>query len=316
MKAIVQDRYGGPETLELAEIDRPAVGDRDVLVRVRAASIHFGDQMVMRGEPRLFRPMYGWGRPRDHVRGFDISGTVEQVGARVTRFAPNDEVFGTCTGALAEYAKTGEDGLERMPSSLSFDEAAAVPTSGLAALHGIRDAGKVRPGQSVLINGASGGVGTFAVQIARSFGAEVTGVCSTRNVELVRSLGAAHVIDYTQEDFTLGGPRYDLILDNAGNHSLKAQRRALAPGGTLIPNSGAAGLGTTLSAFISSPFVPGQGRPYLSTPKLADLTFLKGLIEAGEVIPVIDRTFPLSEAKQAFEHLCEGHARGKVVVTV
>jgi NADPH:quinone reductase-like Zn-dependent oxidoreductase len=315
MKAIVQDRYGGPEVLELAEIDRPPLGDRDALVRVHAASIHFGDQMIMRGKPKLFRPIYGFGKPRNRVPGLDIAGTVEAVGTGVTRLGPGEEVFGTCTGALAEYVGTPEDKLERKPSNLTFEQAAAVPTSGLAALHGIRDAGKVQPGQKVLINGASGGVGTFAVQIAKALGVEVTGVCSTRNVELVRALGADHVIDYTQEDFTQGGPRYDLILDNAGNHSLSALRRALAPTGRLIPNSGSAGLGTFITAFVSSPFLRQQGRPYLSVPKLEDLTFLKELIEAGKVTPAIDRTYPLSEATDAFRYLGNGHARGKVIIT-
>jgi NADPH:quinone reductase-like Zn-dependent oxidoreductase len=315
MKAIVQDRYGGPEALELAEIDRPPLGDRDALVRMHAASIHFGDQMIMRGKPKLFRPIYGFGKPRSRVPGLDIAGTVEAVGTGVTRFGPGEEVFGTCTGALAEYVGTLEDKLDRKPSNLTFEQAAAVPTSGLAALHGIRDAGKVQPGRKVLINGASGGVGTFAVQIAKALGAEVTGVCSTGNVELVRALGADQVIDYTQEDFTQGGPRYDLILDNAGNHSLSALRRALAPTGRLIPNSGSAGLGTFITAFVSSPFLRQQGRPYLSVPKLKDLTFLKELIEAGKVTPAIDRTYPLSDAADAFRYLGNGHARGKVVIT-
>jgi NADPH:quinone reductase-like Zn-dependent oxidoreductase len=315
MKAIVQDRYGGPEALELAEIDRPPLGDRDALVRMHAASIHFGDQMIMRGKPKLFRPIYGFGKPRSRVPGLDIAGTVEAVGTGVTRFGPGEEVFGTCTGALAEYVGTPEDKLDRKPSNLTFEQAAAVPTSGLAALHGIRDAGKVQPGRKVLINGASGGVGTFAVQIAKALGAEVTGVCSTGNVELVRALGADQVIDYTQEDFTQGGPRYDLILDNAGNHSLSALRRALAPTGRLIPNSGSAGLGTFITAFVSSPFLRQQGRPYLSVPKLKDLTFLKELIEAGKVTPAIDRTYPLSDAADAFRYLENGHARGKVVIT-
>ena len=315
MKAIVQHRYGGPEALELAEIDRPPLGDRDALVRVHAASIHFGDQMIMRGKPKLFRPIYGLGKPRNRVPGLDIAGTVEAVGTGVTRFGPGEEVFGTCTGALAEYVGTLEDKLDRKPSNLTFEQAAAVPTSGLAALHGIRDAGKVQPGRKVLINGASGGVGTFAVQLAKALGAEVTGVCSTSNVELVRALGADHVIDYTQEDFTQGGPRYDLILDNAGNHSLAALRRALAPTGRLIPNSGSAGLGTFITAFVSSPFLRQQGRPYLSVPKLKDLTFLKELIEAGKVTPAIDRTYPLSDAADAFRYLENGHARGKVVIT-
>jgi NADPH:quinone reductase-like Zn-dependent oxidoreductase len=315
MKAIVQDRYGGPEALELTEIDRPSLGERDALVGVRAASIHFGDLMIMRGEPKLFRPIYGLGKPRNRVPGLDIAGTVEAVGTGVTRLGPGEAVFGTCHGALAEYVSTPQDKLERKPSNLTFEQAAAVPTSGLAALHGIRDAGKVRPGQKVLINGASGGVGTFAVQVAKALGAEVTGVCSTRNVDLVRALGADQVIDYTQQDFTQGGPRYDLILDNAGNHSLSELRRALAPTGRLIPNSGSAGLGTFIAAFVSSPFLRQQGRPYLSVPKLKDLTFLRELLEDGKITATIDRTYPLRDAAAAFRHLGSGHARGKVVIT-
>jgi NADPH:quinone reductase-like Zn-dependent oxidoreductase len=316
MKAIVQDRFGGPQVLRLAEIDRPAVGDRDVLVRVHAASIHFGDQMGMRGEPKLFRPMYGLRTPKKRVLGYDIAGTVESIGKDVERLAPGDEVFGACKAALAEYASTGEDKLVPKPAELTFEQAAAVPTSALAALHGIRDAGKVQADQKVLINGASGGVGTFAVQMAKMRGAEVTGVCSARNAELVRSLGADHVIDYTQEDFTKGGPRYDLILDNAGNHPLSELRRALAPTGKLIPNSGAAGLGSFFLALVTSPFLRQQGRPYLSVPKLKDLEFLRELLAAGKLRPVIDRTYPLSEATQAFEHLGQGHARGKIVITI
>src|SRR5215213_6486302 len=238
MKAIVQDRYGGPEALELAEIDRPPLGDRDALVRVHAASIHFGDQMIMRGKPKLFRPIYGFGKPRNRVPGLDIAGTVEAVGTGVTRFGPGEEVFGTCTGALAEYVGTPEDKLERKPSNLTFEQAAAVPTSGLAALHGIRDAGKVQPSQKVLINGVSGGVGTFAVQMAKALGAEVTGVCSTRNVEFVGSIGADHVVDYTREDYAGNGQRYDVVFQLAGTRSPSDCKRALTPSGTLVLSSG------------------------------------------------------------------------------
>jgi NADPH:quinone reductase-like Zn-dependent oxidoreductase len=317
MKAIVQEEYGPPHLLKLKEIDNPAVEDNDVLVRVRAAAIHAGDYFGVKGEPFAARLATGLLKPSEnYVPGFDVAGRVEAVGKNVTRFQPGDEVFGECGGACAEYACGAEDKFVQKPANLTFEQAAAVPVSALAALHGLRDAGKVQPGQRVLINGASGGVGTFAVQIAKALGAEVTGVCSTRNVELVRSIGADHVIDYTQEDFTQGGPRYDLILDNVGNHSLSDCRRALTPQGKLIPNSGHAGMGYVLKAFVSSLFVRQQGRPYLSMPNEVDLTVLKELIEAGRVGPVIDRTYPLSETPSAMAYVGEGHARGKVVITV
>jgi NADPH:quinone reductase-like Zn-dependent oxidoreductase len=316
MKAIVQDAYGSPDVLELREIVTPVVGGDEVLVRVLAAGVDQGVWHLMAGLPYLVRVAgVGLRAPKNPVRGVDVAGRVEAVGENVTRVQPGDEVFGTCRGSFAEYACARADRLVPKPSNLTFEQAAAVPVSGCTALQAVRDRGKVRPGQRVLIIGAGGGVGTFAVQLAKALGAEVTGVCSTRNVELVGALGADHVIDYTQEDFTQGGPRYDLILDNAGNHSLSALRRALAPTGRLIPNSGSAGLGTFITAFVSSLFLRQQGRPYLSVPKLKDLMFLKELIEAGKVTPAIDRTYPLSDAADAFRYLGNGHARGKVVIT-
>jgi NADPH:quinone reductase-like Zn-dependent oxidoreductase len=270
----------------------------------------------MRGVPYLVRMVAGWPKPKNYVPGFDVAGHVEAVGKNVTRFQPGDEVFGACNGACAEYACAKEGMFVLKPANLTFEQAAAVPTSALAALHGLRDAGKVQPGQKVLINGASGGVGTFAVQIAKAFGAEVTGVCSTRNVDMVRAIGADHVIDYTQEDFTQSGRRYDLILDQVGNHSLSDCRRALTPQGIHIPNSGHSGIGYAGKALVLSLFVRQQGPPYLSIPKKEDLVVLKKMIEAGKVKPVIDRTYPLSETPEAFRYLNEGQARGKVVITV
>lgn len=317
MKAIVQNEYGSPDVFELKEIDKPVVKDDDVLVRVHAAALHAGDYFTMRGMPVAVRMVVGLLKPRNnYVPGFDVAGHVEVVGKNVTQFQPGDEVFGACNGACAEYACAGEDKFVLKPAHLTFEQAAAVPTSALAALHGLRDAGKVQPGQKVLINGASGGVGMFAVQIAKAFGAEVTGVCSTRNVDMVRSIGADHVIDYTQEDFTQSGQRYDLILDNVGNHSFSDCRRALTPQGTLIPNTGHAGMGYVVKAFVLSAFVRQQGRPYISIPNNEDLVVLKELVESGKVRPVIDRTYPLSETPEAFRYLEEGHARGKVVITV
>ncbi len=317
MKAVVQVGYGSADVLALKEIDTPVIADDDVLVRVQAASLAAGDYFGMRGMPFPIRMYIGFPKPKkDFVVGADLAGRVEAVGRNVTRFRPGDEVFGQCSRACAEYTCAGEDKLVRKPRDLTFEQAAAVPTSALTALHALRDQGKVKPGQKVLINGASGGVGTFAVQIAKVLGAEVTGVCSTGNVDTVRALGADHVIDYTREDFTRGEPRYDLILDNAASHSFAECRRVLAPGGILMPNSGHAGMGYVVKAFALSLFLRRQGRPFVSLPNQADLVTLKELLEAGRVTPVIDRTYPLSEALEAFRYLDQGHARGKVVIVV
>ncbi len=317
MKAIVQNEYGSPDVFELKEIDKPVVKDDDVLVRVHAAALHAGDYFTMRGVPAGVRMVAGLLKPRNnYVPGFDVAGHVEAVGKNVTRFQPGDEVFGSCNGTCAEYVCAGENDLLPKPTNLTLEQAAAVPTSAIPALLHLRDAGKVQPGQKVLINGASGGVGTFAVQIAKAFGAEVTGVCSTRNVDMVRSIGADHVIDYTQEDFTRSGQRYDLILDNVGNHSFSDCRRALTPKGILLPNSGHAGMGYVVKALVLSMFMRQQGRPIVAVPKHEHLVVLKELIESGKVTPVIDRTYPLSETPEAFRYLDEGHARGKVVITV
>ena len=271
----------------------------------------------MRGKPFPIRMYIGFPRPKkDFVVGLDCAGVVESVGKDVTRFQPGDEVYGECRGACAEYTCAEEGKLAHKPRNLTFERAAAVPTSALAALHALRDHGKVQPGQTVLINGASGGVGTFAVQIAKVLGAEVTGVCSTGNVDTVRSIGADHVIDYTKEDFTRGEPRYDLILDNVASHPFAEYRRVLEPGGTLIPSSGHAGMGYVIMAFLLSLFVRQQGRPFVSTANQDDLVTLKGMVEAGRVTPVIDRTYPLTETAEAFRYLDEGHARGKVVIAV
>jgi NADPH:quinone reductase-like Zn-dependent oxidoreductase len=316
MKAIVQNAYGSPAVLELREIDPPGVKDDGVRVRVRAAALHAGDWFLMRGVPYPTRFVAGWPKPKNHVPGFDGAGNVEAVGKNVTRLRPGDEVFGMCGRACAEYACAPEATFALKPANLTFEQAAAVPTSAFAALQSLRDAGKVRPGQKVLINGASGGVGTFAVQIAKSLGAEVTGVCSTRNVDLVRSLGADHVVDYTREDFTQGGRSYDLILDNVGNRSFSDCRRALSPQGVHLPNSGRAGMGYAVRALLRSFFVRQQGRPFLSGSNPEDLALLKELVETGKMKPVIDRTYRLSETPEALGYVGEGHARGKVVITV
>jgi NADPH:quinone reductase-like Zn-dependent oxidoreductase len=316
MKAIVQNAYGSPDVLKLKDVAKPALNESDVLVRVHAAALNAGDVFSMRGSPLPIRFMVGFPKPKDYILGWDVAGTVEAIGKNVTQFLPGDEVFGACTGAFAEYACAGEDKFARKPANLTFEQAAAVPTAAVSALRGLRDIGNLQAGQKVLINGASGGVGTFAVQIAKALGAEVTGVCSTGKVEMVHSIGANHVIDYTQENFTQSGPVYDLILDNVANHSFADLRRALTPQGIIIPNSGHSGIGYVFKALLLAPFNPQQGRTFVANPNSEDLVALKELIEAGKITPVIDRTYPLSETPEAMRYLDEGHARGKVVITV
>jgi len=319
MQAIVQDRYGAADVLERRDIDRPEIADSEVLVRVHAASIHVGDVIVMTGSPYLMRMATGLRKPKNRVPGTDIAGTVAAVGKDVTQFRPGDEVFGWCSGAFAEYASASEDHFAPKPANLTFEQAAAVGVSATTALQLLRDEGHVQPGQKVLINGASGGVGTFAVQIARAFGAEVTGVCSTKNVELIRSIGADHVIDYTKEDLTRGGPRYDFILDNVGNHSPSDMRRALTRDGVLQPNGGGhsgGALGPVIRAFMASLFVRQQLRPSVKFQNRADLQVLKELVEAGKVTPVMDGTYPLRETPKAIGHVAAGHARGTVVIAI
>jgi NADPH:quinone reductase-like Zn-dependent oxidoreductase len=323
MRAIVQTEYGSAGVLRIAEIDRPAIGDDEVLVRVHAAGLDRGTWHLMAGQPYLMRVMgFGLRAPKNRVPGLDVAGTVVAIGANVTRFAIGDEVFGVSRGSFAEYACAREDKLAPKPTNLTFDQAAVVAISGLTAIQGVCDVGRVQAGQRVLIIGASGGVGTYAVQIAKAFGAEVTGVCSTAKLDLVRSLGADHVIDYTQDDFASEPERYDLILDLGGNSSLSRLRRALTASGTLVivggENGGrwTGGLGRPLRAVALSPFV--RQRLVMKTPKehYADLERLARLIEAGEVTPVIERTYPLQQAPDAMRHLQAGHARGKLVISV
>jgi NADPH:quinone reductase-like Zn-dependent oxidoreductase len=319
MQAIVQDSYGSTEVLHTRDIAVPEIGANEVLVRVHAASIHVGDWILMTGSPFVMRLATGLRKPKNPVPGTDIAGTVEAVGEAVTHLRPGDAVFGWGAGAFAEYARASEDHLIKKPASLTFEQAAAIGVSASTALQLLRDDGAVQPGQKVLINGASGGVGTFAIQIAKALGAEVTGVTSTKNVELVRSLGADHVVDYTRQDFTEDGPRYDLILDNVGNHSMAQTRRALVPTGTLISNGGGHSdgkLGRTIRAMFASIVVRQQATPTVKTQNRDDLVALKDLVEAGKVTPVIDRTYPLIEAPAAIGHVAAGHARGTVVMTV
>lgn len=317
MNAIVQTGYGSAEVMEYRRVDRPTPGDGEVLVRVKAASLAAGEYFGMRGRPWPIVFFIGFPKPKkDFVVGIAFAGVVEAVGANVTRFKPGDEVYGECHGSCAEFAVAGEGSVAVKPRNLTFEQAAAVPTSACMALQALRDHGKVKPGQHVLINGASGGVGPFAIQVAKALGAEVTGVCSTDKVDMVRSIGADHVIDYTKEDFTLGSERYDVILDNVASHSLRDTRRVLTPDGLHVPSSGHAGMGWVIAAALTGMFVRRQAPVFVAATNTETLLELNELIEAGKVTPLIDRTYPLRDTAAAFAYLDRGHARGKVVIEV
>ena len=323
MKAIVNTTYGSPDVLKLEEVTKPTPKDNEVLLKVYATSVNAGDWHLLRAKPFLMRLMgYGLLTPKNTILGSDIAGRIEAVGSNITQFQAGDEVFGnTATsgfGGFAEYVSVPEDALVLKPTTLSFEEAAAVPQAALTALQGLRDKGQIQPGQKVLVDGASGGVGTFAVQIAKSFGAEVTAVCSTRNVDMARSIGADHVIDYSQEDFTKNGQRYDLILAVNGYHSIFDYKRALSPRGIYVMTGGS---GALLSqVMFLGPLISRTGSKKMGNsahkPNQKDLVFMKELLEAGKVVPVIDRRYPLRETAEAIRYLEEGHARGKVVITV
>jgi NADPH:quinone reductase-like Zn-dependent oxidoreductase len=319
MKAIVYRRYGSPDVLACEEIEKPTPGDDEVLIKVRAASVNPLDRHIMRGRPFPLRIAFGLRKPRIRP-GRDVAGQVEAVGRNVTRFKPGDEVFGACSGALAEYACTREKALVTKPNNVTFEQAASVPVAALTALQGLRDKGKIQPGQKVLINGAGGGVGTFAVQLAKSFGADVTGVCSTGKVDLVRSIGADRVIDYTQHDFTEGTQRYDLIFDLAATHSLSEYRRVLNPNGTFVLAGGPAKVRSILTlafdVLVLSRFVSQNFVMFVAKLSKEDLTILRDLMAAGKLTPVIDRLYRLADVPEAIRYLEEGHARGKVVITL
>jgi NADPH:quinone reductase-like Zn-dependent oxidoreductase len=322
MKATVQERYGAPvDVLRLGDVPAPIAGDDEVTVRVIAASAFIGDWHIVAGLPYAIRAVSGLRAPKQRIKGQDFAGRVESVGANVTGLRVGDEVFGTCEGSFAEKARARPDKIAPKPENLTFEEAATVPSTGSTALQGLRDVGGVGPGQGVLIIGAAGGVGSFAVQIAKAFGAHVTGVCSTTKVDLVRSIGADEVIDYTRADFAETGQRYDLILDTAGNRSVSHLRRALSPRGTVVIGGGEGGgrwfgVGRQLRAMALSPFVSQKLRTFIAKPNAEDLLALKELIEAGKITPVIGSTYPLSEVPDAIRQLGEGHGRGKVVIRV
>jgi len=324
VKAIVQDRFGPPESLRLLDVDEPAIGPDDVLVRVRAAAANPYDWHMLRGDPYVVRlaPAVGHTRPRSRIAGIDAAGEVAAVGANVRGLAVGDAVFGLCKGAFAEYVAAPADLVVPKPVGLSFEEAAALPMAASTALRGIRDVGAVRAGQRVLVNGAAGGVGTFAVQLAASLGAEVTGVCSTRNVELVESLGAERVVDYTTTDFTAGGERYDVVLDNVGNRPLRRVLTAVTPRGTLVLNAGGSpgavfgAVATLLRAKLLNLAVSQRLAQLPTVESRENLLTVARHAEAGTLLPVVDRSYPLAAAADAVGHVERGHARGKVVVTV
>jgi NADPH:quinone reductase-like Zn-dependent oxidoreductase len=317
MKAIVCAQYGPPDVLQFTDIAKPAPAENQVLVKIHAAAINPLDRFFMRGAP-LIRLIPGLRKPRDTRLGVDLAGQVAAVGKNVTQFKPGDEVFGACRGSLAEYVCVPEDKLAPKPANLSFEEAAAVPVAALTVLQGFRDMGRIQPGHKVLIDGASGGVGTFAVQIAKLFGAEVTAVCSTRNVERARSLGADHVIDYTQEDFTKSGKRYNLIMGANAHHSIFDYRRLLTHDGIYVLVGG--GMPQIFQGLLLASLLSRVGskkaRFFIANLNQKDLVFLKELLEAGRVVPIIDRRYPLSDAAEAIRYLEQGHAQGKIVITV
>jgi NADPH:quinone reductase-like Zn-dependent oxidoreductase len=323
MKAIRFTKYGSPDVLQLEEVEKPVPKDDQLLVRVHATSVNALDWHLMRGSPFLVRTGgSGLRTPKDPRLGVDLAGRVEAVGSHVTQFLPGDEVFGRGIGAFAEYACAREDAVTAKPNSITFEAAAAVPVAALTALGALRDKGQIQPGQQVLVHGASGGVGTFAVQLAKAFGAEVTAVCSTRNVEMARSIGADHVIDYTQDDFTRKGQRYDLILAVNGYHPIIAYRRALRPSGTyvMVGASNAHLVRALLQAMLLGSVISRFGRQrmgfLMADPKQSDLALLRELLEAGKVVPVIDRRYSLTETAEALRYMEEGHPKGKLVVTI
>jgi NADPH:quinone reductase-like Zn-dependent oxidoreductase len=320
-KAMVYTEFGPREVLQLREVEKPSPGENEVLINVHASSVTYGDLSGVKGEPFMIRFSLGLRRPKYQILGKDVAGRVEAVGKNVKEFKTGDEVFGDLSqcywGAYAEYVTASESALVKKPHNMSFEQAAAVPESAVVALQGLRDIGKVRPGQKVLVYGASGGIGTFAVQIAKSFRAEVTGVCSTRNCDLVRSIGADHIVDYMQEDFTQNGGRYDLIIATAGYRSLFDYKRALKPGGSYVATGGS--MAQVFQPMLLGPWLSFGGVTMNSLamkPKVQDLTFVKELIEKGEVRSVIDRTFPLDKLADAMNYYAQGHSQGKVVITV
>lgn len=316
MKAIVQNGYGGSDVLALKDVETPQIKENEILVSMRASSVNAGDVFTVKGSPWLVRFTVGFPKPKDYILGWDVAGCVEAVGTKVTKFCPGDEVFGGSSHAFAEYVAENESSFAKMPDNLTFEQAATLPTAGVTALQALRDHGKIQPGQKVLINGATGGVGLFSVQIAKALGAEVTAVCTRDKVDLVRSHGADHVIDYTRDDFTKEKQKYDFILDNVASRPYSELKKVLASNGLIQPNSGHGGMSYVFKAFLSSMFSSRCGRPFMAVPNYEDLNVLKEFCETGKIQPFIDQVFPLGDTQKAIEYLNQTHARGKVVITI
>lgn len=317
MKAVIQRAYGSSEVLEIKEVEQPKVGDNDLLIKSHASCINAGDLFTMRGSPWLIRLTLGLRKPkREHILGWDVAGEVVETGSKVTQFKPGDEVYGACEHTFAEFACAEEKYFAPKPANLTFQQVAAIPTAALTALQALRDHGKLQAGQKVLINGASGGVGSFAVQIAKSMGAEVTGVCSTAKIEMVRSIGADYVINYSKADFTQGDRKYDRILDNAASHPFSELKKVLTPDGIILPNSGHGGMSYVIKGFALSPFQRQIAKPWMMVVNNKDLLYLNELIESGKVTPVLDKTFPLDQTPRAIDYFENGYTRGKIVLTI
>lgn len=316
MKAYVQNGYGSTDFLSLVEREKPEPKANEILIKVKASSLNAGDYFSLMGSPWMIKLTLGFPRPKNHIPGWDVAGVVEAVGGDVKSFKPGDEVYAGCDKAFAEFVVVAEDLVSLKPENLSFEEAAAIPTAGVAALIGLRDKGELKAGQKVLINGASGGVGTYAVQIARAFGAQVSGVCSGRNSEMVKSLGAERVYDYNKEDFSQSDEKFDLLLDNVSSRSIKDLKKSLKPGGTILPNSGYGGMSYVIKAMLMKPFVKEIGAMYLAVPDKSNLGTLKELAEEGKIKPVIDKVYPFIELKEAFNYMDKEHPSGKIVISL
>lgn len=314
MKAYVQNGYGSTDFLSVKEVEKPNPKDNEILVKVRASSLNAGDYFSLMGSPWMIKFTLGFPRPKDHILGWDVSGVVESVGRAVSRFKPGDEVYTSCENAFAEYIRVEANQAAFKPSNLTFQEAAAVPTAAVTALIGIRDMGGLKTGQKLLVNGASGGVGTFAVQIGKAFGGDVTGVCSGKNGEMVKKIGADHVVDYSKDDFTKNKDGFDMILDNAASRKISDLKHCIKPGGVIIPNSGHGGMSYVIKAMLLKPFVKELGKMYLAVPTGKDLEFLKGLIEEGKIRPVVDKTYSFAKIPEAFDYMIKEHAKGKIVI--
>jgi NADPH:quinone reductase-like Zn-dependent oxidoreductase len=316
MKAVVQNAYGGPEVVEIKEMERPKIKENEVLVKVIASSVNAGDLFSITGTPYMIRFSVGFPRPKDFILGWDVAGKIEEVGGNVKGIEVGDDVFGSCESAFAEYVVMDTEKLAKKPANITFEEAAAVPTAAITALQRLRDGGHIKKGQKVLVTGASGGVGSFAVQIAKSFETEVTGICRTEKVEMVRSIGADHVIDYKKEDFTKGGLRYDLILDNAGKFSFADMKKVLAPGGMIVPNSGHGGMSYVIKAFALGAFSKKVGGMKIANLNSSDFNTLKEMMDSEKIHPVVDRVFSLEKASEALKFLESRKVKGKIVIKI